>query len=206
MKVRRFAIKCINKEVCYQLLDKITEEVSVRWMKTEVVDNMLLIEALGFPYELKGLRYEIEQLKKEIEASAMPYTSVSVDEFSKLARVSVPLDALAEALKLLGYSASVEGRTLRSDAPFGEVVELARRMKEIMDSDVVRFRLPHSLKKAVAAVSAAYGVSPDEVVEIMKREGLIEEGDFKYEPREEWRKAIKRLSELLGEGGAEWPR
>ncbi|ABU81758.1 DUF2067 domain-containing protein [Ignicoccus hospitalis] len=201
MKVRRFVIKCINEEVCYELLHKISEEVSARWIKGEVDGNKLLIEALGFPYELKELRYEIEELKKEIESAMLPYTRVSVDELPKLTKAAVPIDALVEALKLLGYSAKVEGRTLVSDAPFEEVAALARKMKEIIDSEIVRFRLPHSMKKAVAVLSTVYGVNPEEVVNVMLREGLLEEGDFKYEQREEWRKVIKRVSERLSE---EW--
>ena len=52
MKTRRFVIKCVSEEVCYELLNKITEEVSVRWMRTEVDGNKLIIEAIGLPYEL----------------------------------------------------------------------------------------------------------------------------------------------------------
>jgi len=199
MKTRRFVIKCVSEEVCYELLNKITEEVSVRWMRTEVDGNKLIIEAIGLPYELKSLRYEIEELKRELESALMPYTKVHVDEFPKLAKVTVPFDALVEALKLLGYSAKVEGGVLESDAPFEEVVELAKRIREAMSHDVVRFRLPHSAKKAVAVLSALYGVDPEEVVRIMEDRGYLELGDFKYELKEDWKKIIKELVKQLGE-------
>ncbi|NPA85342.1 MAG: DUF2067 domain-containing protein [Crenarchaeota archaeon] len=204
MKIRRFVIKCVNEEACYELLNKITEEVSVRWLKGEVEGNKLIIEALGFPYELKSLRYEIEELKREIESAAMPYTKVSIEELPKLAKVTVPVDALVEALRLLGYSARLEDNTLISDAPFSEVVEVMKKMREAMEDEVVRFRLPHSAKKAVAVLSAAYSLPPGAVVEAMEREGFIEPGDFKYEVREEWRRIIKRLSETLREAEGTW--
>ncbi len=197
MKVRRFVIKCVNEEACYELLNKITEEISVRWMKTEVNGNKLLVEALGLPYELKSLRYEIEELKREIEARMMPRTKVRVEEFPKLAKVTVPMDALVEALKLMGYRATLESGWLEADAPFEEVVELAKMMKEVMDTDVVRFRLPYSAKKAVAVLSVVYGADPEEVVKMMEEEGFLEMGDFKYELREDWKKIIKHLSRTL---------
>ncbi len=198
MKTRRFVIKCINEEACLELLNKITEEVSALWMKTEVKKNQLLIEAIGMPYELKELRYQIEEIKKRIEMKYRPYVEIKASEFPKRAQVSVPLDALVEALKLMGYQASLDGDTLKVDADFEEVVEVAKKIKEIYDtSDVVRFRLPHSAKKAVAVISTALSLDPEEVVNALVDMGFLREGDFKYEIAKDWREMVREAVKVL---------
>ncbi len=199
MKVRRFVIKCINEEACLELLNKITEEVSAMWMKTEVKKNQLLIEALGMPYELKELRYQIEEIKKRIEMKYRPYVEIKVSEFPKRAQVSVPIDALVETLKLMGYQVSLDNNVLRVDADFDEVVEVAKKLKSVYDtSDVVRFRLPHTAKKAVAVVSTALSVDPEEVVRVLLDLGYLREGDFKYEIAKDWREMVKEAVKALG--------
>ncbi len=200
MKVRRFVIKCINEEACLELLNKITEEVSAMWMKTEVRKNQLLIEALGMPYELKELRYQIEEIKKRIEMRYRPYVEIKASEFPKRAQVSVPLDALVEALKLMGYQVSLEGDVLRVDADFEEVVDVARKIKEVYDtSDIVRFRLPHTAKKAVAVLSVTLSMEPEEVVNTLLEMGHLREGDFKYEIAKDWKEMVRETIKVLRE-------
>jgi len=207
MMKRHFVIKCLSKDICINLLNKINEEISVRWLKTQVKDTSLIIEVVGMPYELRELKYEILSIKNSLEFYLKKHKEFKVEELVSKARVTVPLDALIEVLKLLGYNAERSEDGIRTDAPSEKIIETMIKMHEVYESDVVRFRLPHSAKKVIMVVHALYNIPPEEIIEIMKNLNLIEEGEFKYEIKEEWRKVVTKLVNSLNrlQEGAQEP-
>ncbi len=194
---RRFVIKCSSKDVCVELLNKITEEISIRWMKTEIRGSSLIIEAVGMPYELKSLRYEIENLKGGIEIKRYKGGEYSIQDLFKAAKSTVPIDALTAALKLKGYQVEREGERLISNAPAEEVLSLINKMNEIYQNDEIRFKFPHGAKKIAMILHAIYDLTPEEIITLLKDEGVIVEGEFKYELKEEWQRALKKLVKSL---------
>ena len=195
---RKFVIKCLNKEICVNLLNKIVDEISIRWMKTEIKGNSLIIEALGLPYELKELHYEVNKLRNELEFNMKTYKEFKLHDLVSVSKVTVPVDTLIEALKLLGYKAEKTERGISTSAPLDKIIEIMKKMNEVNSSDIVRFRMPQSAKKLIMIIHALYDFSPEEIAEAMRENGIIEEGDFKYIMKEEWRKALAKLVKSLG--------
>ncbi|UXD22468.1 hypothetical protein IPA_05085 [Ignicoccus pacificus DSM 13166] len=197
MITRRFVIKCSSSDVCVELLNKIMEEISARWMKTQVKGNTLIIEAIGMPYELKSLRYEIENIKRGMEVERMKGGRYSVEDLVKGAKTTVPLDALLLALTLKGFKAKREGEYIITNAPGDTIIDVMRGMSEVLENDEVRFKLPSSAKKIVMVLHTVYDIDPERIIEIMKNYSIIEEADFGYRLKEEWRSALRRLVKLL---------
>ena len=200
MITRRFIIKCSSQDICIEMLNRITEEINARWLKTQVKGNVLSIEVLGLPYELKSLRHELEELKRCMELKRMKGGRYRLTDLVKSAKTTVPLDALLYALKLLGYKAMREEDYTVSDAPGEVIINLMKKMTEVLDNEIVRFKLPHSAKKVVMIVHAIYNMPPGRVVELMVEDGILEEREFKYVLRYKWEEVLRRLVKLLAKG------
>ncbi len=198
MRKRRLVIKCKTTEACLELLNKITEDVSSRFLKSEVKGNALHLEVLGMPYELKEIKYEIEALKKEIERKYLQGRKyVKIDEISKLFRGTISIDVLLKVLKFLGYPSWIEGGKLYTNAPMELLEEIIEKYVELQKDEVVRFKLSKSTKNVILTISLATGASPKEVLDAMVRENLVEEGPFRYQLKENAELVINKLMKLF---------
>jgi len=119
-----------------------------------------------------------------------------------------PPEALVEALRLLGYEATLneDGAVLYTTAPPEKVVETARKIAEVMDE--TRFSVRGSAaKRLVAALSAGLGVPADVVIEYGLRSRVLEQDEEgKVRLRMEWRQGLRRLAVMLKAAReAGWP-
>lgn len=125
---------------------------------------------------------------------------IRADLLAKEIGRTFPVDALCEALRLMGYRAvQEEGGVIGTDAPLSVVEEAARRIADAVEE--LRFRLRPAARKLVAAVAAASGVEPEEVVEAGIRAGLLaEDEEGRVVPVAEWRRLIDRLATIVKAG------
>ncbi len=132
----------------------------------------------------------------------------TIEAIAREAGRTFPPEALVEALRLMGYEATLdEDKTvLRTAAPSEKVVEAARRIAEVMDE--IRFSVRGSAaKKLVAALSAGLGVPADAVIEYgLRSRVFIRDDEGKVRLRMEWRQGLRRLAVMLKAAReAGWP-
>ena len=200
MRKRKFVVKCKSDELCLELLNKITENISSRFIKSEVKGNTLQLEVIGLPYELKEIKYEIEMLKREVERTTLnesDYKYLKLDELGKTFRGTISLDVLINVLKLKGYSANVKDDKLYTNAPIQLIQEIIDRAQELYGDETVRFKLSSSAKRVILIFALAFERTPSEILEILKSNNLLEQSSFRYQLRENSEVVINKLMKLL---------
>ncbi len=99
---------------------------------------------------------------------------------------AVPLDAVAQALRMEGYQANTVEGGIETDAPYEEVASVAQQVWNTV-SALAGTGASRSVKKAIAAVVAAGGGDPLELLEEAIRLGLARDEDGHVIPSGDWR-------------------
>jgi hypothetical protein len=161
----------------------------------------LFITLWGTEAQIKETWMKVRQVVSELwELYMLQKTGeASVEAIAREAGRTFPPEALVEALKIRGYSASYDrelGR-IRTNAPLNEVLECARRIAEVIDE--LKFRVSGTaIKRAIAAVSVGLGVDHDMVIEFGLKMRVFEKNDEgKLVLKEEWHRAIRKLVVML---------
>ncbi len=188
-----------------KLNERLREAIRVPYAEIRAEkDGRLRIMLVGVEADVKESWFRIKNVVAELWElyNLSKRGEVSIEAIVREIRRTFPPQALVEALRLRGYNADLlEGNVLRTNAPLDVVLELASRIAEILDE--VKFDVKGTAaKRVVAAVAAAFDVSPFEVIEIGRRADVFEEGeDGKIVLKREWRQAIRRLAIVLRAGG-----
>lgn len=117
-------------------------------------------------------------------------------------KVSIPVAALVELLRLKGFKAELRGSYVVSSAAFEQVVEEATRFSEKY-AETLRLLATPTLKRLAAILAAALGCSVEEALERMRALGLMKVDDEygRLVPTTNYEEALKRIRSLVVEGG-----
>ena len=188
-----------------KLNERLREAIRVPYAEIKMErDGRLRIVLVGVEADVKDSWFRIKSVVAELWElyNLARRGEVSIDAIVREIRRTFPPQALAEALKLRGYKAELlEGNVLRTNAPLDVVLDVARRIAEILDE--IKFDVKGTAaKRVVAAVAAAYDLPPSRVIEVGLRADVFEETeDGKIALKREWRQAIRRLSVVFAAGG-----
>ncbi|ALU12403.1 hypothetical protein EYM_03400 [Ignicoccus islandicus DSM 13165] len=195
---KRLVVKCRSNESCLELLNKITENVSSRFLKSEIKGNTLQLEVIGLPYELKEIKYDIEMLKKEIESKHIKGNKyIKLHELGKLFHGTISIEVLSTVLKSRGYYVEVDDDKLYTNAPMDIIEEIVKKSKEIQEDEVVKYKLSSAAKRVVITLSLITDTPPNEVIELLKSQGFLEQGSFRYQLKENANAVINKLMKLF---------
>ncbi len=176
-----------------RFLDRVSKALATGSAIYRVEGGTLKIIVYGSEAEIKETVRRIKQLLREYKTQerggARLYTWKRIH---RDAGGAIPLDALAQALRLQGHKARETGEGLETTAAYEEVAAAAQAVWEAMKT-LAGSGASRSVKKAIAAAHAAGAGDPGELLEEALATGLAREEDDRIIPAMEWR----MLSETL---------
>ncbi|WP_236698192.1 DUF2067 family protein [Pyrodictium occultum] len=189
-----------------KLYEKIGSALRSNYAEVSIRDGKVYVELVGTDYEIKDTWYRVRQALAELWEIYKLETrrEASIEAIVKEAGRTFPPEALVHALLLRGYDArlSEDKSILYTDAPPEEVIELARRIAEVIEG--LRFRVKGAAaKRMIAALAAGLGEDPERVIEYGLRSRVLEETEEGLVLREEWRRGLRKIAVLLK--GAQLP-
>ncbi len=160
--------------------------------------DSLKVNVQGTKGEIRDAVSKIMAIHSRVRARLYPdrrgLYRYSPDDLFREAGVSVPPTSLVRTLELLGETVELNGETgeIRTSLPWAEAVELVRRLGDALSE--ISLRTTRQIREVVLPVSAARGIDPDELLEILVELGLAEwkEDKFKYE-------LVKNKEQAMGE-------
>ncbi len=183
-----------------KLYERLASAVRSPYAEVRIESGKAYIEIVGTAAQIReswarlkeavASLWELYRLQQSGEAS--------VETIAREAGRTFPPEALVEALRLRGYEAklSEDKSSISTNAPADVVVEMARSIAEVIDE--LRFRVRGTAaKRLVAAVAVGLGVDAETVIEYAKRMRILEETEEGLALREEWRRALRKLSVML---------
>ncbi|BEP18116.1 hypothetical protein PYJP_14680 [Pyrofollis japonicus] len=200
IKRKLYVISVPPKLSIEKIYDKIASSIRAPYAEISIRGGRAYIEIVGTEAEIKDswnrVRNALQDLwelyRLETEKEAL------IESIVKEAGRTFPPESLVYALKLKGYDArlSDDKQVLYTNAPPSVVVELARRIAEIIDE--IRFRVKGTAaKRMVAAIAAGLDVDPEKVIEYGISTRVLEESDEGIVLREEWRRALRKVAVML---------
>ena len=184
-----------------KLYDRLNEAIRVTQAELRIEKGRLFITLWGTEAQIKETWFRVKQVIGELwELYRLRRSGeASVDAIVKEAGRTFPPEALVEALRIRGYSAEYDSdtHTVRTNAPADTVIAFARRIAEVIDE--LRFRVSGTaIKRVIAAVAVGLEVPVDMVIEFGLKMRVFEENEEgKVVLKEEWRRAIRKLTVML---------
>lgn len=116
-------------------------------------------------------------------------------------KVGIPVSAVVELLQLKGFRAELEQSFIVTSADFERTVKAVEALSEKY-AEALGLNAAPLVKRLAAVLAAAYDRPVDEVVEVLRNAGLVEENEEeKIVLTANYAVALKRARSLL-EGGA----
>ena len=182
-----------------KVLERISEELRIPYAEISYSKGKLYVELVGTEAQMRETWARLRNVITELWGlhSLRVRGEAPIDVLVKEAGRTFPPEALVYALELRGYKAEINENMLRTTAPADMVIELARRVGEIIDE--LRYRVKGTaIKRLIAAVAAGLDVDVDKVLEFGLKMRIFEENEEgKIELREEWRRALRKLAVML---------
>lgn len=177
-----------------RFLERLSAALATSSAVYRVEGSTVKLTVYGSEAEIKETVKRIKQLLSEYKtrerggARTYPWKRIYRD-----AGGAIPIDALAQALRLRGHEARETGEGLETTAGYEEVASAAQAVWEAVRS-LAASGASRSVKKAVAAAHAAGAGDPVDLLDEALRLGLArEEDDGRIVPAADWR----RVSETL---------
>ena len=182
-----------------KILERISEELRIPYAEISYSKGKLYVELVGTEAQMRESWARLRNVVAELWGlhSLRVRGEAPIDVLVKEAGRTFPPEALVYALELRGYKAEISDGVLRTTAPADIVIELARRIGEIVDE--LKYRVKGTaIKRLIAAVAAGLDVDVDKVLEFGLKMRVFEENEEgKIELREEWRRALRKLAVML---------
>jgi len=182
-----------------KILERISEELRIPYAEISYSKGKLYVELVGTEAQMRESWARLRNVVAELWGlhSLRVRGEAPIDVLVKEAGRTFPPEALVYALELRGYKAEISDGVLRTTAPADTVIELARRIGEIVDE--LKYRVKGTaIKRLIAAVAAGLDVDVDKVLEFGLKMRVFEENEEgKIELREEWRRALRKLAVML---------
>ncbi len=184
-----------------------------RLHKAVIVDSAVYkIESGGVTINMYGPSSQIRESIRRIKALLDEYSETSRrglktfkrSRINRDAGGAIPMDALSQALRLMGYKALEREDGVETNADYNTVAAVAAGIRGSI-SGLAPTGASRTVKKAVAVVAAVTGADPGEVLEEAIRMGLARVEDDRILPAMDWRVMSETLlrrveTGLRGEG------
>ncbi|ASJ03041.1 hypothetical protein A3L09_07110 [Thermococcus profundus] len=170
--------------------------------------DSLKINVQGTKDEIKEALGKIHAIHNRVRAKLYPdrrgMYHYYPDDLFRDAGTSVSLPVLMKSLELLGESAEFDESRgeLITSAPWEEIVSLVRKLGEALAE--ISLQTTRQIREVILPVSAAFGLDPEEVIDLLVDLGVAEwkEDKFKYELIKNKEQALEAvLNHLRGDNG-----
>ncbi|CAI1494000.1 conserved protein of unknown function [Thermococcus nautili] len=163
--------------------------------------DSLKINVQGTKDDIREAIRKIREIHNRVRAKLYPdrrgLYHYTVDDLLREAGTSVSTAIILRTLELLGETAELRDNELVTSLPWGEAVELVRKLGEVLSE--IALQTTRQIREVVIPVSVAFNLEPDEVIEKLVELGLAEwkEDKFKYELVKNKEQALEELLKAL---------
>ncbi|GAB6135652.1 DUF2067 family protein [Thermococcus prieurii] len=163
--------------------------------------DAIKINVQGTKDDIREAIRKIREIHNRVRAKLYPdrrgLYHYTIDDLLREAGTSVSTPIILKAFELLGETAELKDNELVTSLPWGEAVELVRKLGETLSEIVLQ--TTRQIREVVIPVSVAFNLEPDEVIEKLVEFGLAEwkEDKFKYELVKNKEQALEELLKAL---------
>ncbi|WP_099210333.1 DUF2067 family protein [Thermococcus henrietii] len=163
--------------------------------------DSLKINVQGTKDDIREAIRKIREIHNRVRAKLYPdrrgLYHYTIDDLLREAGTSVSTPIIMRTLELLGETAELREDELVTSLPWGEAVELVRKLGEALSE--IALQTTRQIREVVIPVSVAFNIEPDEVIEKLVELGLAEwkEDKFKYELVKNKEQALEELLKAL---------
>ncbi|WP_297535879.1 DUF2067 family protein [Thermococcus sp.] len=163
--------------------------------------DSIKINVQGTKDEVREAIRKIREIHNRVRAKLYPdrrgLYHYTVDDLLREAGTSVSTPIIMRTLELLGETAELRDDELITSLPWGEAVELVRKLGEVLSG--IALQTTRQIREVVVPVSVAFEIEPDEVLETLTSLGIAEwkEDKFKYELVKNKERALEELLKAL---------
>ncbi|NJE55194.1 DUF2067 family protein [Thermococcus sp. 21S9] len=163
--------------------------------------DSIKINVQGTKDDIREAIRKIREIHNRVRAKLYPdrrgLYHYTIDDLLREAGTSVSTPIILKAFELLGETAELRDNELVTSLPWGEAVELVRKLGEALSE--IALQTTRQIREVVVPVSVAFNLEPDEVIEKLVELGLAEwkEDKFKYELVKNKEQALEELLKAL---------
>ena len=163
--------------------------------------DSIKINVQGTKDDIREAIRKIREIHNRVRAKLYPdrrgLYHYTIDDLLREAGTSVSTPIILKAFELLGETAELRDNELVTSLPWGEAVELVRKLGEALSG--IALQTTRQIREVVIPVSVAFNIEPDEVIEKLVELGLAEwkEDKFKYELVKNKEQALEELLKAL---------
>ncbi|WP_297513834.1 DUF2067 family protein [Thermococcus sp.] len=163
--------------------------------------DSIKINVQGTKDEVREAIRKIREIHNRVRAKLYPdrrgLYHYTIDDLLREAGTSVSTAIILRTLELLGETAELRDDELVTSLPWGEAVELVRKLGEALSE--IALQTTRQIREVVVPVSVAFNLEPDEVIEKLVELDLAEwkEDKFKYELVKNKEQALEELLKAL---------
>ncbi|RLG77955.1 MAG: hypothetical protein DRO12_00750 [Thermoprotei archaeon] len=193
---RLFVIDCGDPRTCSELMDRLSEEVSMRADVFGFIrGGKIYLRVVGFEPDVVRTVLRIREAVKLIRRrSESARSGILVEELSRLVKGPVVPEVVVELLKLNGIKAELRGNIIYADMSVTELAEVAKMVSEAL-TRLERIDVPANVKKVLIMVGAITGQRPPSLLRRLEELGLLGDSGELIVP---WTEAARRLIEDQG--------
>ena len=169
--------------------------------------NSLKINIQGTKDEIREAMEKVREIHHRVRSRLYPdrkgFYQYNINDVFREAGVSISMPILTKTLELLGEHAALRGDKLISSLSWGEIVNLVKKLGEILTD--ISLQTTRQIREVVAPISVTFGIDPQEVLELAVDFGVAEykEDKFKYELVKNKEQAMEIMLKKLEDGGNE---
>lgn len=167
--------------------------------------NSLKINIQGTKDEIREAMQKIREIQKRVHArlyaSKRGFYEYTLEDIFRGAQTTVSAPILLKTLELMGEDVKFDGIKLKTSLPWEEIVELSRKMGDVLSQ--ISLQTTRQIREVVIPVAVVYELDPEEVLERLMEIGAVEfkEDKFKYELVKNKEQALEMIiKNLEGEG------
>ena len=167
--------------------------------------NSLKINIQGTKDEIREAMEKVREIHHRVRSRLYPdrkgFYQYNINDIFREAGVSISVPILTKTLELLGEHVDLRGDKLISSLSWGEIVNLVKKLGEILTD--ISLQTTRQIREVVAPISVTFGIDPQEVLELAVDFGVAEykEDKFKYELVKNKEQAMEiMLKKLEGRG------
>jgi hypothetical protein len=159
--------------------------------------DSIKINVQGTKDEVREAIRKIREIHNRVRAKLYPdrrgLYHYTVDDLLREAGTSVSTPIILKAFELLGERAELRDDELVTSIPWGEAVELVRKLGEALSE--IALQTTRQIREVVVPVSVAFNLEPEGVIEKLLELGIAEwkEDKFKYELVKNKEQALEEL-------------
>ena len=187
-----------------EFLIRVRKTPSLKGIAGEVKGNKVKIYVMGKGANREKLIKEIKMLYKQTKEPKASYFTrrYSLSLILRLApiKISIPVKALVDLLRLEGCKVKQEGDLLESNCSLNFIQEKAKILSEKY-YDVVYFNAPASFKRLVAVLAAFYEENVEKIIAELLEKGLIKKEDGRYSLLHNYQLSLENSLKILGYKG-----